>query len=301
MKLIPGILYFLIVSSLLLASCEKQVPDTINPDLATADGIIKEYVAVQSEINEILNIAADVLIQHKKTIDEVASKPIADPTPITYDDCNASVLVRKIVGDSIEIKVAYKDLGCRNSVSQKVRQDTLTIKQAGNLGYLVAGHQMFVNFKAFQIGTRILSGKLSVKNVSKSAGFTVTDTLKQQIVLQGINLNNAGTIIKLTTGYHERGLVSGLVSRSMGDDVYWADTTHYTMEGNSGSYIVTHNKTANSSLRFDYRCLRNQVFHPSQGNIQVLFNIPNRDSAKDTADVDFGNGTCDPFKKITVK
>lgn len=301
MKLIPGILYLLIVSSVLLASCEKQVSDTINPDLATADGIIEEYVVVQSEINEILNIAADVLIQHKKTIDEVASKPMATPNPITYDDCNASVLIRKTVSDSIEIKVVYKDSGCRNSISQKIRQDTLTIKQAGNLGYLVAGHQMVVSFKAFQIGTRILSGKLSVKNVSKSAGFTVTDTVKQQIMLQNINLNNAGSIIKLTTGYHERGLISGLVSRSIGDDIYWADTTHYAMEGNNGNYIVTHNKTANSSLRFDYRCLRNQVFHPSQGNIQVLFNIPDRDPAKDTADVNFGTGTCDPFKEITVK
>ena len=295
MKILLRIFYALILSSGVFYGCETVAPETVDPSLVVADRLVNEFVTIQSETQDILNIVADVLIRQKDTIPDASSTPILD----TFDDCGAEIMIVKTDADTTQITINFTNTSCNATVTQKVRQGKITINQVGTLGYLDAGHEMQVSFTDFQLNTRTISGSITVKNVSKSA-LTVEDTVKQQLNYKDVILKDNGTKYQLTSGYQERGLISGLVSRSIGDDIYWADSTNYSIQSSDNQiYTLTHNTTADNSLTFNFICWQNQIFFPNQGDIQVI--LANAGESNFTADVNFGTGACDPFKTITLQ
>ncbi|OJJ19233.1 hypothetical protein BKI52_20695 [marine bacterium AO1-C] len=294
MKIFARIFYALLIGSGIFYSCETVAPETVDPSLVNADRVVDEFVNLQTETQDILNIVADVLIRKRDTITKVTSE-----ASFTFDDCGANLVIKKIGTDTIQTTIQFTDASCNAAITQKVRQGTITVIQTDNLGYLDTGHKMTISFDGFQLNTRTISGTITVKNVSKSA-FTETDTVKQELNYTDIALQDNGTTYQLTSGYQERGLISGLLSRSIGDDIYWADSTNYSIMGSDGEkYTLTHNTTTNSSLTFNYICWQNQIFFPNQGDIQII--LSGSKSGDFTADVDFGSGACDPFKTITLQ
>ncbi|HAS39591.1 MAG TPA: hypothetical protein DCS93_03890 [Microscillaceae bacterium] len=290
MKIFVRIFYALLVGSGVFYGCEVTAPDTVDPSLVNADQVVNEFVNIQTETQDILNIVADVLIRKRDLI----ANPPTTPDVSNFDDCNAEITIEKTTAGITQTTIQFNDVSCNAAITQKNRQGILTVKQATNLGYLDSGHEMTISFTNFQINTRIITGSIIVKNVSNST-FTAEDTVKQQLNYADIVLQDNGTTYSLTSGYQERGLISGLLSRSIGDDIYWADTTNFSFKGSDqATYTITHDTTANSSLTFNYTCWQNQVFFPNQGNIQII-------SGSFTADVDFGSGACDPFKTITLQ
>lgn len=295
MKILLRIFYALILSSGVFYGCETVAPETVDPSLVVADRLVNEFVNLQSETQDILNIVADVLIRNKTEITDATTTPSVS----TFDDCSAEVTIVKTAAGTTQITINFTNTSCNAAITQKVRQGKITVNQVGTLGYLDAGHEMQVTFTNFQLNTRVISGSITVKNVSKSA-LTVEDTVKQQLNYNTVILKDNGTQYQITNGYQERGLISGLVSRSIGDDVYWADSTNYIIKSSDDqNYTITHDTTTNSSITFNFICWQSQVFFPNQGNIQITpLEVTNGDF---TANVDFGTGACDPFKTITLQ
>lgn len=288
MKLFNSIFYLLLVGSCLLYSCETEAPETINANQVEVERMITEFVSLQSEAQEGLNIVADVLLRNNAQIQAATTTP----DTVSFDDCSAKVYIQKTTSGAIEIKIAYESNGCLSEVSQKERSGTITVEQSGTTSYLKSGHEMLVNFDSFRMGTKIITGKITVKNVSTNdTTFSLTDTVKQQLTYDGFGVNDAGTI---TSGYQERGLISGLASRSIGDDIYLVDATLLNVTGvNKDSYIVK-DSTNSADMVFDFTCWSRQIYYPTKGYVKIMFS-----AEQDSANVDFGSGACDPFKTIT--
>jgi len=295
MKIFVRIFYALLLGSGVFYSCEITAPETVDPSLVNTDRVVNEFVNLQTETQDILNIVADVLIRKRALI----ANPPTTPDISDFDDCNAKITIEKTDAGITQTTIQFTDASCKAAVTQKNRQGIITVKQAGTLGYLDSGHEMTINFTNFQLNARAISGTITVKNVSNSM-FTETDTVKQQLNYTDIKLHENDTSYSLTAGYQERGLISGLLSRSIGDDIYWVDTTNFSIVGiDKKTYTITHDTITNSSLTFNYACWQNQIFFPNQGNIQII--LSSSSSSGFTADVDFGNGACDPFKTITLQ
>ena len=295
MKIFARIFYALLLGSSIFYGCEITAPETVDPSLVDADRVVDEFASLQTETQDILNIVADVLIRKR---DLIASPPDT-PNESKFDDCNADITIEKTSDGSTKTTIKFSDPSCNADVTQKVRQGTIVVTQSSTLGYLDTGHEMKVSFEGFQLNSSTITGDISVKNVSKSP-FTETDTLQQQLNYAEIKLQNNGTTYELETGYQERSLINGLLTRSIGDDLYIAAVTEYTLVGSDkNTYTLKNSTEENSNLIFNNTCWQNQVFFPTQGKVQIV--LSNSASKNFTANVDFGNGSCDPFKTITLQ
>ncbi|EAY31678.1 hypothetical protein [Microscilla marina] len=294
MKIFNYIFYLFVLASLTLYSCEKEAPETINPSLVEAEGFINEYVALQSSAYDALNIVGDVLLRTQKEI-QAASTTAQN---LTFDDCEAQISIVKTSNDLVQISIDYGEANCPDAITNKTRGGKIIVQQTGTTTYYSSGHQMSVTFDNFQLNSQALSGTIAVKNTSKSSDFTLEDTVKQQLTYTNFQLNANGM---LGSGYQERGLIKGLQSRSIGDDMYWSDTTHLTIveqASNTNKYTIVDPEIGKDPLIFDMFCWNNQVYYPTKGIINISFESA---SVSKVATVDFGNGACERFKTVTVE
>lgn len=291
MKILNYIFYLFLLASVALYSCEKEVPDTTNPSLIEAGELVNEYVVLQSSAYDVLNMVGDVLLRLQTKIQLATTTAEV----VTFDDCNAQVSIVKTT-EGVSISIDYGQANCADAITQKTRSGKIIVHQVGVTTYYSSGHQMVVSFEDFRLNNQPLSGTIAVKNTSKTSGFTLTDTVKQQLTLENF-LFKSNT---LGNGYHERGLVKGLQSRSIGDDMYWSDTTNITVSNNTSSsatYVVKDTARTVNPVIYDLYCWNNQVFYPTKGKLDIEFQSA---SVAQIAHVDFGTGACERFKDITI-
>lgn len=291
MKLLNYIFYLFLLASVALYSCEKEAPDTTDPSLAEADEILTDYIALQSHAYEVLNMVGNVLLKMQDQIESATDTPEL----VDFDDCNAQVSIVKTT-DGVQITIDYKQNNCPDAITQRTRNGKIIVNQVGVATYYSSGHQMTVSFDNFQLNSQTLAGTLSVKNTSKTSAFTIEDTVKQALTFTDFLFKEGIS----GSGYQERGLIRGLQSRSIGDDLYWSDTTNISVTNSTSSnsnYVVIDTARTADPVMFDMYCWNTQVFFPTQGRLDIEFKSASVDRI---AHIDFGTGACERFKEITL-
>lgn len=291
MKVFNYIFYLFLLASVALYSCEKEAPDTTDPGLAEADELLTEYVTLQSHAYEVLNMVGDVLLRMQTKIQ------LATTTAelVAFDDCNAQISIIKTT-DGVQVTIDYGQNNCPDAITQRTRNGKIIVNQVGVNTYYSSGHEMVVSFENFQLNSQTLAGTLTVKNTSKTGTFTIEDTVKQQLTFTDFLFKEGVS----GSGYQERGLIRGLQSRSIGDDLYWSDTTNITVTNSTSSnanYVVKDTARTVNPVMFDMYCWNTQVYFPTQGKLDIEFQSASVDKI---AHIDFGTGACERFKEITL-